>query len=90
MCCFLDRNRSALHQLFQQRLGLLQVLGVKPRGEPAVDLGQHLASLCLLALLLPQPGEVGHRAQLQRLCLLPASDLNGRAKISLRLLLHHP
>jgi hypothetical protein len=29
-------------QFLQQRLGLLQVLGVKPLGEPVVDLRQHL------------------------------------------------
>src|SRR3989442_1320882 len=37
----------------QQRLSLLQVCRTKPFGEPAVDLGQHLAGLFLLALLLP-------------------------------------
>jgi hypothetical protein len=41
-------------QLFEQRLGLLQVGGVKALGEPAVDWGQQLARLITLALLLPQ------------------------------------
>ena len=44
-------------QLLQQRLGLLEVGGVKALGEPAVDWGQQLASLRALALLLPQAAQ---------------------------------
>ena len=32
-------HQLALRQLFQQRLGLLQIFGVKPFGEPVVDFG---------------------------------------------------
>src|SRR6266571_2931225 len=44
-----------LCQCLQQRFGLLQVLRVKPFGEPAVDLGQYLPRFFLPALPLPQP-----------------------------------
>ena len=44
----------ALCRLLQQRLGLLEVGGVKALGEPAVDRCQQLAGLGALALLLPQ------------------------------------
>src|SRR3989442_5382126 len=42
-----------LGQLLQQGPGLLEVDGVNPLGEPAVDLRQHLPSFVLLSLLLP-------------------------------------
>jgi hypothetical protein len=48
-------------QFLQQRLGLLQILRVKPLGEPVVDLGQQLVSFGPLALLLPQPTQTHHR-----------------------------
>src|SRR5688572_14778393 len=41
-------------QFLQQRLGVLQVGGIKALGEPAVDRCKQLPSLGLLALLLPQ------------------------------------
>ena len=44
-------------QFLQQRLRLLQVFGVKPLGEPAVDLGQQLPGVFPLILLLPQTRE---------------------------------
>ena len=40
-------------QLLQQRLGLLEVRGVKAFGEPAVDWLQQRMGLGALALLLP-------------------------------------
>jgi hypothetical protein len=43
-----------LPELCEQRFGLLQVFGVKPFGEPAVDLGQQLSGLWLLPSPLPQ------------------------------------
>ena len=55
---------EALCQLRQQRLGLLQVLRVKPFSEPAVDLGQQLVGFDRLALLLPQSRQAHHRSQL--------------------------
>jgi hypothetical protein len=45
----------ALRQHVQQRLGLLEVGGVKALGEPAVDRRQQRMGFGLLALLLPQP-----------------------------------
>src|SRR5260370_25442812 len=44
-------------QLIEQRLGVLEVGGVKALGEPAVDFGKHRASLVATALLREQPGE---------------------------------
>jgi hypothetical protein len=44
---------ATLRQRLQQCLGFLEVCGVKPLGEPAVDRGQQLIRLGPLALLLP-------------------------------------
>ena len=44
----------ALRQCLQQRLGLLEVRGVKALGEPAVDRCQQRMGFGALALLLPQ------------------------------------
>ena len=41
------------------RLRLLQILGVKPFGEPVVDRREQLVSFVALALLLPQAREAG-------------------------------
>src|SRR5713101_7222847 len=50
-----DHEATTLsRQLIEQRPGLLEVGGVKPFGEPAVDLGQQLVGCGALALLLPQ------------------------------------
>ena len=68
---------AASGQLFEQRLGLLEVRGIKPFGEPVLDLRQHLLGFFFLALLLPQPAQTHHCPQLPGLGLLPASDLNG-------------
>jgi hypothetical protein len=46
-----------LRQRLQQRLGLLEVGGVKAFGEPAVDGCQQLARVVPLALPLPQAAE---------------------------------
>src|SRR6266571_5069975 len=67
-------------QFFQQRFRLLQVFGVKAFGEPVVNLGQQLPGFFLLALLLPQPAQTHHRAQLQGLGTLAAGNLNGLMK----------
>src|SRR5262249_24165471 len=62
-------------QIFQQRLGLLEVSGVKALGEPAVDGCERLVGCGSLALLLPQPTQAHPRPQLQRLRLLAAGDV---------------
>src|SRR2546422_7366399 len=67
-------------QFFQQCLGLLQVFGIKPFGEPAVDLGQQLAGFVLLVLTPPQSTQTHHRSQLQRLGTLVARNLDGLEK----------
>src|SRR5215475_9426039 len=73
----------ALGQLLQQYFRLLQVCGVKPFGEPTVDVGQQLPSFVLLVLLLPQACQAHHRAQFQRLRLLLAGDLYSLPKTRL-------
>ena len=50
---------SVSSQLVQQRLGLLQVFGVKPFGEPIIAICQRLSGFVLLTLLLPKAGKVG-------------------------------
>jgi len=44
-------------QLIQQRLRFLQIGGVEPLGEPAVDGGEEVAGLGGLTLGVPQAGE---------------------------------
>jgi hypothetical protein len=51
-------------QLLQERLGCLQVGGVKALGKSVVDLCQQLASFGALALLLPEPSEAHRGPQL--------------------------
>ncbi len=48
-----------LRQLVEQRLRLLQIGGVEPLGEPAVDRCEEVAGIGGLALGVPQPGEAG-------------------------------
>src|SRR5262245_8997966 len=71
---------SGSRQLIEQCPGLLQVGGVKPFGEPVVDLGQELAGFSALVLLLPQATQAQRRPQLQRLCLLAAGNSEGLVK----------
>ena len=49
----LGRTRTS-GELFQQRLGFLQIFRIKPFREPAVNLGQRVTCFVVLALLLPQ------------------------------------
>src|SRR5215510_3274903 len=64
-------------QLVQQGLGLAEVGGVRPLGEPAIHLGQQLAGFLALALLLPQPAQTQGGPQLERLGLLAAGHGEG-------------
>src|SRR5437867_695048 len=61
---------SRSRQRIEQCPGLLEVKGVEPFGEPAVDLGQELTGFGALVLLLPQPTQAQRRPQLPRLGLL--------------------
>src|SRR5262245_61252429 len=74
----------ALRQRLQQRPGLLEVSGVKPLGEPAIDRCQELVGLGALALLLPQARQTHGRPQLPRFRLLAAGDGEGLLKMLLR------
>jgi hypothetical protein len=75
----------ALRQRVEQRLGLLEVGGVKALGEPAVDGRQQLMGLGALALLLPQARQAGGGAQLPGPGLLAADNGQGVLKTDFRL-----
>src|SRR5262245_42497432 len=64
-----------LRQGVQQRLGLLEVGGVKALGEPAVDRCEQIVGVGAPALLLPQARQAHGGAQLQGLRLLAAGDV---------------
>jgi hypothetical protein len=55
----------ALRQSIEQRPGLLQIRGVEPFGEPAIDRRQQRMGLSPLALLLPEATEAHGGPQLQ-------------------------
>ena len=63
-----ERTRECLlsvTQLVEQGLCVLQVDGIEPLGEPAVDVGEHLAGLVTVAGSCEQTGEARRCAQLQ-------------------------
>jgi hypothetical protein len=80
-CCLL----SLPPQLLQQRPGLLKIGGLKALSEPAVDRRQGRMYFGTLALLLPEAGQTGGRAQLQGFGLLAAGDVQGLAQTGLGL-----
>src|SRR5262245_25137852 len=67
-------------QLLQERLGVLQVSGIKPFGEPVIDRGQQRAGLVPRALLLPKPTQAQRRPQLQRPGVLATGHGEGLTK----------
>src|SRR5262245_51654850 len=77
--------RLALCQRLQQCLRLLEVVGVKPLGEPAIDCRQQVVGLGPLALLLPQVSEAGGGAQFPGFGLLTVGDRDGLLEARLRL-----
>ena len=80
----------ALRQRVQQCLRLLQVSGVKPLGEPAVDRGQQLIGFDTLAVVLPEATEAHGGPQLQRFGFLAAGDVQGALQPGFRLRLRCP
>src|SRR5262249_38072324 len=76
---------SPLHQLVEQRPGLLQVSGVKPLSEPAVDGRQQRVGLGALALALPQARQAHGGAQFQGFRLLTEREVEGLTETSLSL-----
>jgi len=72
-------------QLFQQRLRLLEVGGVKALGEPAVDRREELVSLIALALVLPRATQAQGGAQLLGLRPLAAGNGQGLLEADFRL-----
>src|SRR2546427_5911524 len=75
----------ARRQLIEQRPRLLQVRRIKALSEPAVDLGEHLAGFCTLALALPQPAQTHRSTQLPGFRLLAAGNVEGLTKAGFRL-----
>src|SRR5262249_9718455 len=67
----------------EERLGLLEIGGVKTLGEAAVDRCQEAVSLRAFALLLPQACQGGGPARLQRPGLLTARHRQGLVKTRL-------
>jgi hypothetical protein len=64
-------------QLFQQRFGFFQIMGIKPFRKPTVNLGKTLMSLPDFPLLLPQARQAHHRPQLEGFGMLALGDVNG-------------
>jgi len=62
-------------QLFEQRLGFLQVERVEALGEPAIDRGEKIVGLLSFALIALEPGDTRRRPELKRFRLLLPSDL---------------
>ena len=57
-------GKFPLRQRLEQGVGLFEVYGVKPFGEPAVDVRQHPPGMFLLALLVPQTCQADRGPQL--------------------------
>ena len=70
-----------LPQLLQQSLRVQQVAAVEALGEAAVDRGEEGARFGALAVIAPQAGEAGRRAQLEGAGALPPGDRE-RARIA--------
>ena len=68
---------ATLRQRVQQRLGLLEVWGVKALGEPPVDWRQEAYDLLALALGLPQAGQAGGGTEFPGFRLLALGYRNG-------------
>ena len=86
----LAQDRARL-QLFQQRLGVLQIAGVEAFGEPGVEWGKEVARGSAFALVAPQAREAGRLAQLEGLRFMSARDFDLVVEEILRLLpLSHP
>ena len=79
-----------LRQCIEQRPGLLQIRGVEPFGEPAIDRCQQRTRFGLLALLLPEATEAHGGPQLQRFRLLAAGDIQSPLQPGFRLRLRRP
>src|SRR5215475_4102376 len=64
-------------QVFQQRLGRLEVDGVKPRGEPAVYRCEQVIGCSALALVLPEAAQARGGAEFPRRGLFPVGHGEG-------------
>src|SRR5712691_8956848 len=68
---------TGLRQFVEQCLSLLEIGGVKPLGEPAVDRCQELVGFGTLTLLLPQTDQAHGGSQLPGFGLLAAGNGEG-------------
>src|SRR5262245_5157131 len=81
---------SSSCECIEQSPSLLQVRGIKPLGEPAIDRCQQLARLGTLAMALPQTRQAHDGAQLQRLGLQLPHHVEGALKTRLGFVLLPP
>src|SRR4029453_3601542 len=78
-CCGASRER------LEQPPGFLEVNGVKPLSEPAVDRRQEGVCFSLLALLLPQAAQAHGRPQFKSTGLLGPRSVKGLVETPFRL-----
>ena len=72
-----SRARSARRfQFVQERLGVFQVGGIEPFGEPVVDLREKIVRFAAPVLIAPEPGKVGRGAKFESECALPLGRLD--------------
>src|SRR5215813_14707708 len=67
-------------ELIKQRLGFLEISGVKALGEPTVDWCKEVMGFLAFALLLPQASQAGRGAEFPRFGLLALGDADGVLK----------
>src|SRR4029450_6169131 len=78
---------SPSSECIKQRLGLLQVGGIKAFGEPVIDWREQRAGFDALIRALPQARQAHGGAEFERLRLLPTSHVEGALKTRLGLVL---
>ena len=64
-------------QLLQQRLGILEISGIKPLGKPVVHRCQQIVGVLTLVLALPQAGQAGGSAEFPGFGVLVLGDCEG-------------
>ncbi len=59
----------------EERLGFLEVGGIKSFGEPVIDRGKQVVGVLTFVLVLPEPGQTHGGAQLPPLRLRTAGEI---------------
>jgi len=72
-----EGQRPRLRQFGEERFRVLQIGGVEPLSEPAVNRRQQFKGLGALALVAPEPGEVHRGAHFRQLGALAPGDPRG-------------